>query len=176
MKVRPAQFLVLALAAWAVPFAFGPDPAPPSPLRPPPDAAPLSELVWSGLSSEAQLRLFAKTLVARDAAAGRLTLREAAGLFCDLNRLPPATPPPGRPGQADAERQCRQVIEYVRGWSPAGPGATVDRLESELRQALREPGGLRLPDAAALPPLPGLLERASAELLRCRPVPGVAGP
>src|SRR4051812_45575945 len=89
MRVRPTQFLALALAAGAVPVAFGPVPAPPAD-GPAADPVKRTELARAGLPWETLLRPVAKRLVIEDVAAGRLTLPAAAVLFRELDRLPPA--------------------------------------------------------------------------------------
>jgi hypothetical protein len=175
MRVRPAPFLALALAVGAVAFTFGPCLVPPQPDGPGGDPLPPDEFVRPGLSREAKLRIFAKAVVARDAAEGRLTLPEAGALFRELNRLPPAVPTPGPLAQAEEERLCRQVIHYARvaPLGPPGQAGAAARLEAELQVALQAPGGLRLPDAAALPPLAGLLDRAYETLIEYqRTLPG----
>jgi hypothetical protein len=98
-----------------------------------------------------QHRHAAKEAVAEEAAAGRLTLLEAAARFRDLDAdLPEEQRRALRlalPAGSDEERSCRQVLYYVeaslRG-RPDGPAA-LGRLKAQLDEALAS-GDLRLPD------------------------------
>src|SRR5262245_12986776 len=87
MRVSPRKFLVLALAV-ALPVAFCR--RPPEPPAGPVVPAPATEAVV--------LRVLAKGQLALDVAARRRSLFEAAALFRELNRRPPA---PARPAGLD---------------------------------------------------------------------------
>jgi hypothetical protein len=137
----------------------------------PPGAAAVS-----GQSSPAALVGLAKGLVARDVAAGRRSLLEAAGLFRTLYRLAPELPPPLGPGVeppdwsrhlpagTEEERLCLVVIGRVR-WALGDPPdvarleAVTARLEGEFWAARCEHGAIELPD---VPPaaVESLLEQA----------------
>jgi hypothetical protein len=137
-----------------------------SPAETPELSRPASEVVI--------LRAIAKNQVAREVAAGRNSLPEAAGLFRALDRLAPESAPasewfgddlpPNIPGRTDEERLCRQVVAYVRVALRDGPAdvaaAVVARLEAEFREELRQRGTIRLPDPSELPPVQQLLEQA----------------
>jgi hypothetical protein len=155
MTVRSAQCLVLALAGASAAVVLGRLPAPPG--------GPLETRhmvrLGGGLPRTTLLRPVAKDLVAREAAAGRRSLAEAAALFGALDRLPPAlspaapAPPGGRPEwdecRTDEERLCWRVIdratELLEREAPAGAPAAVARLAAEFR-ALRRGGTIRLPE------------------------------
>jgi hypothetical protein len=125
------------------------------------------------------LRLVAKRLIAREAAAGWRSLVEAAALFDVLNRLPPETtrlvrpdnpthPLPHLPGRTDAEVLCLQVIAHAGVEQPGEPAdqarAAAARLEAVYLAELRERGAIQLPDAAGLMPAAELLEWARAAM------------
>jgi hypothetical protein len=81
---------------------------------------------------------------------GRLTLRQAAARFRDIDAdLPPTGQPPRPPGYSEEEWSCRQVITYVEGEfvvnrrAPALAQEWVARLEAELREQLRHAGAPR---------------------------------
>ena len=113
-------------------------------------------------------RILAKQRIAREVTAGTRPLAEAAALFRELNRVPPALVAPlvdpNSPGHTEEERLCRQVISYVaspgRECSPTAAAAAVTRLESELREELRRHGAVRLPEPAGLPSAAELLMQA----------------
>jgi len=141
-----------------------------------------TEVLVEGLPESAFLRERAKRLVAREAAAGRWTLAEAAAMFAELNRVPPAAPrpvspeTPGHPlrhlpGRTDAELIALQVIAHVTAALPDEPPeqarAAGARLEAEYLAALREGGTIRLPDPDALPSARQLLEWARAAIATC---------
>jgi hypothetical protein len=117
------------------------------------------------------LRIFAKRQLARETAAGRRSLVEAAALFRELNRLPPALQPAEGPfltGRTEEERLCRQVIGYVANLehdrSEAAADAAVARLEAELQEELERHGAVRLLDPADLPSAAELKEQARARM------------
>jgi WD40 repeat protein len=146
-----------------------------------PDPSPAAEGALVEQRSQAvTLRTLAKDLIAREVAAGRRPLLEAAALFGALNRLPPAQracPPVeptdpylGIPAGSEEEWLCRQVVLYVRAEArqsgPPGRAETaVARLEAEFRAELHARGAIRLPDA---PPLEPLLARARQALAEVR--------
>src|SRR5262249_9606431 len=123
------------------------------------------------------LRQLAKNFVAREVAAGRRSLVEAAGLFEALNRLPPAPPPlppyPNPralllPGRTEAERLCPQAVVYLKVVLADGPPgelqAVLARLEAEFREELHRHGEIRLPDPSSLPPAQDVLEQVRKSL------------
>jgi hypothetical protein len=143
--------------------------------RRPPEPDPADEPVISGKIGNAvpdvvPPRVVAKGLLARDAAAGRRSLFEAAALFRELDRLPPEPdPPPGFdptlriPADTEEGRQCRQVVAAVRaelGAEPDRAAAAVARLEAEFFAELRAAGAVRLPAGADLESADDLLRRA----------------
>lgn len=81
---------------------------------------------------------------------GQLSLLEAASRFRSLNEGL-HTPASSRrfPGATTEERQCQEVIYWVRevmACKPQEPNPElVKRLEAELRHELSQPGGLSLP-------------------------------
>jgi hypothetical protein len=165
VKVPTAQLTVFALAAAAAAWLG---------LRPPPpdECAPASGAVAEEWYGSRELRIPAKQLVAREAADGRWSLVEAAALFRELDRLPPALHndflPPGLGGvRTEEERLCRQVIYWVSHRlapeAPAGAGA-VARLDAELSAELQRPEGPRLPDPATVESVEVLLARTRASL------------
>jgi hypothetical protein len=174
VKAAPHKFLAVVIAV-AVPVAFyhrapGPgeslEPLNPELSAPAPDVA--------GLRSEA------KWLIAREVAAGRWSLVEAAALFGALNRLSPMAPELScqdtpnfpwvlsDPVHTEEEWLCRQVIEWVDvlrlAESPEYAGAAVARLKAQFRQELRTHGAIRLPDPSTLVSFEKLLNRARAAL------------
>jgi hypothetical protein len=165
MRVSPRLFLAAALPGALAVVYCRPAPEPAVVERPSEAARPFPEAV--------RLRAIAKWLVARDAAAGRRTLVEAAALFRELNRLPPAAatsewfedPPPPVPLDTEEERLCAHVLAHVhialRG-DPAAQAAAVARLAAEFREEVRRRGAIRLPDPSALTPVSEVLERARA--------------
>jgi hypothetical protein len=97
-----------------------------------------------------QRRTVAKAELAQEAAAGRLTLFEAAARFRDLDAGVTEDYRCGwrhlAEGASDEERYCRQVIGYARlalRDRSDGP-ALLDRLRAQLDEALAR-GDLRLP-------------------------------
>ncbi|HJZ90029.1 MAG TPA: hypothetical protein VKE40_04105 [Gemmataceae bacterium] len=161
MTRRPLM-LTFALAAAAAAALVGRHFAEPAPPDPPPwgDGA-------ESYPETVPLRYVAKRQIAREVAAGARPLVEAATLFGELDRLPPATYPAyhaALPGRTEEERLCREVIQFVHSLEDEFPqaAAAVARLEGELRSELGRDGGVRLPDPASLPPAVELLEQARA--------------
>jgi hypothetical protein len=103
----------------------------------------------------AAVRVTAKFELARDVAAGRRTLTEAAALVAALNRQ---APEPKSVAAAELaltreERPYREVIDWVvvaLATNPAEQAAALDRLETELRQLRPGEGPLPEPDPAAV--------------------------
>jgi hypothetical protein len=164
MKVSPIQCAVLALAgAVALTCALRP-PAPED--GPLPDSVTVGE-EWYG---PWEVRILAKQLVAQEAAAGARSLVEAAALFRELDRLPPACsnhflPPRIDRVRTEEERLCRQVVFWVGDrLAPEAPAGAVARLDAELRTELQRPNGPRLPDPATLESVESLLARTRASL------------
>jgi hypothetical protein len=161
MTRRPCllTFTLAAAAAAIVLCWYVAEPAPPDPLTWDEASEPIPETY--------QLRVVAKRQIAREVAAGRWQLLEAASLFRALDRQPPATYPPYRrdlPWRTEEEWYCRNVILFVANLENNRPGAAVAaaRLEDELRGEMDRDGGVRLPDPAGLPTPFELLERARA--------------
>jgi hypothetical protein len=118
------------------------------------------------------LRATAKLDLARDVAAGRRTLVEAATLVAALNRRPPAPTPAALSDDLlpPDELACREVIDWVTvalGENPGRQAATVSRLEAEWTQTRNLPGGVQLcdPDPAEVD---GLLTAARSRLATVR--------
>jgi hypothetical protein len=116
---------------------------------------PLEEAKSRALCNAISQRALAKGRLAVDAAAGRLTLLEAAARFRELNsQWPPFDWHLWRefihfrfPGVSDDEGLCRQVIVCANSalWEQPEEAERVRcRLEAELDQHLRH-GTLRLP-------------------------------
>jgi hypothetical protein len=124
----------------------------------------------------AERRASAKQAVARQLAAGRLTLLEAAARFRDIEgsqESPPfiAAAEYRRPGSA-GERFCRTAINLAEAESAAAPGASDDRiraLRDELRDRLRR-GDLRLPPVAPAEPEGTFLKPSDTPGDRRRPL------
>jgi hypothetical protein len=123
------------------------------------------------------LRTLAKQAIAREVAAGRRRLLEAATLFGALNRLPPALlkyPPPGTinpdvplPTTTEAECLCWQVVSWVRCVRQTRPGeadAVVARLVVEFEDVRRTRGLIQLPDPSAVESAEALIARIRASL------------
>jgi hypothetical protein len=104
--------------------------------------ADMKLLMWSVATREA---------LADEVIAGRLTLLEAAAGFCAVDRVKERYLPAVAdvmPGETAEERLCRRVLGFVEG-RLEGSGrreAVVGRLEEDLREQFRRPGGLRLPE------------------------------
>jgi hypothetical protein len=172
MKVMPRKCL-LGLVVIALVLTFWPVPSEPEPARSPlVTMVPVTQDIVT-----VDLRSHAKLQIGREVAAGQRSLVEAAVLFRELNRLPPAAfdltlldgiPSALRaPVSSDEDRLCRQVVECVHHvlWSEVSWEAAVEavaRLESEFRAAPREHGVIRLPDPSGLTPVQELLDAARA--------------
>jgi hypothetical protein len=170
-RVTSFKFLALALAAGSLPLALSrcrfPEEMPPLP-------SDTIEQLEEGYSEVQALRLVAKDRIARDTADGRLALLEAAALFRELNKLPPAPARPTRvdsslgiPADTEEAWLCRQVAAHVRvalRADPARAEAAVARLEAEFFAELRAHGSIRLPDPPPPEPVEELLRQARAGL------------
>jgi hypothetical protein len=184
MRVSPRKFLAVAIAV-ALPVVYCRHPAGPDELLPPGEAEPPAP-AWPDLLDAT----VARSLIARDAAAGRRTLLEAAALFRELNQLPPAvsapahadpnSPPLTIPRDTEEARLCRQVILYahfaLRSVAPGREDAAVARLEAEFFAELRAHGAVRLPDPSALEPVEELLQQARLWIAEHEPRAAGAGP
>jgi hypothetical protein len=88
-------------------------------------------------------RILAKQEVLAVLARGRLTLRDAAAHFRELDRADPNFRweqfSRVHPGNTDEERHCHEVMVQVREQQPDNPGlaAVLPRLEDELRELVR---------------------------------------
>jgi hypothetical protein len=167
MRVSPHKVLAVALVV-ALPVAFCRRPPEPDPATQP----VIGEAVGESGPEVVGLRALAKGLLARAAAAGRRSLFEAAALFRELDRLPPASAAPAGldpalriPVDTEAGRLCRQVVAAVRaelGDEPDRAEAAVARLEAEFFAELRARGSIRLPDPPPGEPVEELLRQARA--------------
>src|SRR5262245_31059139 len=87
MRVSPRSFLACTLAGSVAvtvsPFLTG------RAVPPPAAGDAVDQTVEPSWPDVVQRRLLAKDLIAREAAAGKWSLVEAAALFGELNRLPP---------------------------------------------------------------------------------------
>src|SRR5262249_815652 len=116
MRSLPSKFLAVVLAV-SLPAVF-------CRCEPEPTWSPEPEgQDGTAVPHVISMRLAAKQWLARAVADGRLSLLDAAALFGELNRFAPAAPdlaiedrhacalrPPAR---TDAERLCRQVVQWV---------------------------------------------------------------
>ena len=114
----------------------------------------LGEERWRGQLERAQRRIRAKRAAVLELLAQRLTLRQAAARFQELDAgKPERALAPWRaacPGNTDEERYCWTVLRFVGPEvrdDPVRAGAVRQRLEAELPCHLRR----RLPDAPAFP-------------------------
>jgi hypothetical protein len=90
----------------------------------------------------------ARTEVAEQAAAGELSLLEAAARFREVTFDDESYQGSLRkryPGMSDDERLCRNVLSYVEASSSSGTREHLARLKAELNDLLKQPGGIRLP-------------------------------
>jgi hypothetical protein len=169
MKRWPYIPLALTLAAAGAVVCHPRAPEPDEP-----DTPPQAEVFRPLAPETTALRIHVKHQIAREVAAGRRPLVEAAALFGALNRLPPESIEPPLldridaslrlPRNTDEERLCWLVIAQVkavlRDEPPDRVAAVVARLAAEFREELRQHGVLRLPDPSTLPSAQELLERA----------------
>jgi hypothetical protein len=183
MRAAPRKFLAVALVV-ALPVVYCRQPPGPDELLPPGEAEPPAP-AWP----DVQAAIVARARLAREAAAGRRTLAEAAALFRELNRRPPVTDPPAYadpdgppltiPRDTEEGRLCRQVIQYayfaLRSEAPGRADAAVARLEAEFFAECRAHGAVRLPDPASLEPVEELLKQARAWIAEHEPRAGGAG-
>jgi hypothetical protein len=144
-----------------------------------PDTFPQAEVFGALVPETMALRIHVKHQIAREVAAGRRPLVEAAALFGALNRLPPESIELSRLGRIDAslrlpkntaeERLCWLVIAQVKAVLSDEPPDRVEvvvaRLEAEFWEELRQHGVLRLPDPSTLPSAQELLERARKAMI-----------
>jgi hypothetical protein len=144
-----------------------------------PDPYTWDEVAEEQVPEAVILRIRAKQQLTREVAAGRQPLLEAAALFRELNRVPPALHPADHPslaGHSEEELLCRQVIAYVvepaGDWPESAAETAVARLEAELQEELRQHGVICLPDPARLPPALELIAQARATMTEaeCRMV------
>jgi hypothetical protein len=172
MKHLPYYLLALAVTG-AMAVVFGPCASGPAEPR----SVPVVETLVAPPPEAAALRMLAKRHIARDVAAGRRSLVEAAALFRALNSPAQADalsrddPHPWAltaPARTDDERLCRQVVEWVGALrlteSPEYAAAAVARVNAEYREELRQHGAIRLPDPAGLPTAEELLEKVRATM------------
>jgi hypothetical protein len=172
MNSSRAKFLVALAAGLAAGALLHRPPEPVEPVVPPRAAARAD-----GWPAAVVLRAIAKDQLARDVAAGRRSLPEAAALFRELNRLPPVPTDSADlseadlsmpiPGRTDEERYCQRVVTHVQAalhHDPDRAAAVVARLAAEFREELDRHGAIGLPDPAALEPVQGLLQRAGESL------------
>jgi hypothetical protein len=167
MRVFSQRLVTLAVVGYLA-YVLGRHAAPPPEALPTWPEGPQLE----ALPDTVYLRFYAKGQIARDAAAGRRSLFEAAALFRELNRLPPALPELSYSDRFDTtlvvhndeERLCRQVIWWVgatitRDGFPERVEATQRLLKDVLRAEIQKSGTIRLPEPATLEPAGELLER-----------------
>src|SRR5262249_49490367 len=123
------------------------------------------------------LRVLAKKHIARDVAAGQLSLIEAATLFRVLN-APAELDALARqdrefwvlnePVRTDDERICRQVVQWVSAMglteSPECVAEAVARLSEEYRAEVCRHGHVRLPDWTGRPTAEELLTNARSTM------------
>jgi hypothetical protein len=161
MRPAPAKLFALTLALGGVVTVLT------GRREPEPDAAGPPDPPWAetpgGPSSPVVEFVRARGLLAREVAAGRRSLREAAGLVRDLRRRYPGLPRPSLeardwsqhlPAITNEERLCLEVILCVRvvdGDPPdaARVEAVTTRLEGEFRTARYEARGHRAARRAA---------------------------
>jgi hypothetical protein len=153
--VTPSRFSRRALAGWAVAagvvcvFAarFG---TPPGEVVPPSRAQDGAEdesrrghkleAERTGIAS----RFEAKTMIAAEVVAGRLSLSEAANRFQSIRHRDesrPSIPRPLSPKASEEEDRFREVINYIQyllNDTPDRASEVVERLEKELREHLTE--------------------------------------
>ncbi len=101
------------------------------------------------LSGAYARRIFAKHGLVEDVIAGRLSLRQAAARFRDLNEQPPAFDRERflslYPGADDDERHCREVLAWVLDQSQGNLDTDLAaRLETELQAVLDRAGAAPL--------------------------------
>jgi hypothetical protein len=129
---------------------------------------------WSAV---VPLRLVSKELIARDVAAGRLSLFAAAAMFRALDQLPPQGfdlarlddlgHDPAIPADTADERFCRSVLSHVRvalsNTATETADAIVTRLTAEYVAERNSQGAIRLSDQDGAA-VNDLLERAQRVL------------
>jgi hypothetical protein len=176
MKLTPAKLSVVPVVVVLTALLVCRPPEPAAPL-PSPDADPEAAALAATWPDVVPLRMLAKERIAREVLAGCRSLLEAAALFRELNRLPPAVwnmPPDWYdssvpiPVRTADEGLCWQVaaqaVAALRDAPPAQVQEAVARLAGEFQEELQRSGAIRLPDADTLPSARELLARAWDEL------------
>jgi RNA polymerase sigma factor (TIGR02999 family) len=183
MRSVPFKFLAVALAG-SLAVVYGPPLPRPVQSR---DAATLNVCLLVSAPEFLIPRADVRGRLAHEVVDGRRSLLEAAALFGELNRLPPAMDimrarfysPVAIPADAEEERLCRQVVEHVRAVleeEPVRAAAATARLEAEFFAELRAHGAIRLPDPSALEPVEGCWRRAGFTPEAASPGNATAGP
>src|SRR5262245_31685215 len=119
MKIRPVQLLAIALAGFVTYTLVGRSPGPDILIRLRATEEGAADATETTLPEVMALRPLAKAIRARDVAAGRRSLAEAAALFGALDRLPPEPtkshqfPAGAAPAAAEEQLLCQQVIIWV---------------------------------------------------------------
>jgi len=138
----------------------------------------LGEERWRGQLERAQRRIRAKRAAVLELLAQRLTLRQAAARFQELDAgKPERALAPWRaacPGNTDEERYCWTVLRFVGPEvrdDPVRAGAVRQRLEAELPCHLRR----LLPDAPAFPGEAPEVSPGSLRILPGKSQEGVGG-
>ncbi len=175
MSLPPRRYVALAFVA-AAGLVFALRPRPPDP-DDPPIADPTEQL-----SEIVHLRIHAKARIVREVIDGRRALLEAAALFRELDRLPPAEEvqigwipvPLPISTRTEEERYCRSVAVWVWTWitNARTPGddsaderaaAAVARLVAEFENERGRCGAIRLPNPSALESAAALIELVRVE-------------
>jgi hypothetical protein len=167
MKTPTAQFAALAVVSFAASISVIVDHSPSKPDEP-------VECLSSGAERQALevvlLRTTAKSRIARDVIAGRLSLLQAAALFGALNEVSPQSQSESyrcRFSQdTDEELLCRQVLGYVGcdlDEEPDRREAAMVRLEADFKEQ-RKNGAIRLSEVLGSTPVENLLAQARVEL------------
>ncbi len=168
LPTRPSAALVL-IAATTLWLVLRPRPTEP---EPPPEVDATEQL-----SEIVHLRIHAKGRIAREVADGRRSLWDAAALFRELDRMPPAAnrqldPIPFRQPtsiRTEDDQYCWSVIVWV--WNSRRPNdvvgeerakAAIARLTAVFEDELCR-GAVRLPDPSALESVEALMTHARAE-------------
>jgi hypothetical protein len=158
MKPTHLKLLVVMLGVVALVLAFRRSESPDA-VEPTTDGVKTGEAPPTPVA----LRVLAKQGLARQVAAGRRPLLEAAALFRELDRLPPVAgapwfdatidPPIAIPGRTEDERRCQQVLLYVRAAFNYGDVKCPEAerpVADEFFRILRERGVIQLPSPESL--------------------------